>query len=335
MKTRIIDFKLFATQTTLLSATGNDLSPEMKTFYTKRLLEDGKPNFVYSQFAEKYNIPKHGGKTIEFRKASRLAPATTALTEGVTPAGNKLNVTKFTKTISQYGDYIEQSDILETTAIDDTVVMALNLLSDQATETLDIITRNEVCGGTQVIYAPKIVEGASTAVTVRTGLDATSTISLDLIMDAVNLLKRKNVSKINGDYICILHTDIAHDIMRSAEWKEIHKYSNPEPIYNGEIGKVHGVRFIETTNAPVWDSTVNVYGCVVFGAQAYGETEVDGLGLEVIVKNPGSGNTSDPLNQRSTVGWKATKVAARLSEEKMVRIECTSTKQDTITANAS
>lgn len=335
MTTRFIDFKLFATQTTLLKDTGNDLSPEMKTFYVKKLLEDGKPNLVYSQFAEKYNIPAHGGKTIEFRKPSKLAVATTALTEGVTPAGNKLNISTLTKSISQYGDFIEQSDILETTAIDDTVVMALDLLSDQASETLDTIVRNEVCGGTQVIYAPKIVSGTSTDVTLRTGLDETSTITMNLILDAVNLLKRKNVSKINGEYICILHPDVAMDLMKSDEWKDIHKYATPENIYNGDLGKIGSVRFVESTNAPVWASTVNVYGCVVFGAQAYAETEVEGLGLEVIVKNPGAGSTNDPLNQRSTVGWKATKVAARLSEEKMVRIECTSTSQSTITANAS
>lgn len=338
VRTRIINFKMFATQTSELRATDNDLSPEMKEFYKTKLLKDGEPNFVYSQFAEKQPIPKHGGKVIEFRKASKLAPAMTPLTEGVTPAGNKLNVTKFTKTVDQYGDFIEQSDILETTAIDDTVVMALGLLNGQASETLDNVTRNEVCGGTQVIYAPKIgADGTETEVTLRKNMDATSTINMKLIMDAVRLLKRKNVDKINGEYICILHPDISIDLQQSDEWKDVHKYTNPEPIYNGDIGKIGGVRFIESSNAPIWKAagdSVNAYGCVVFGAQAYAETDIDGLGLEVIVKNPGSAGTADPLNQRSTVGWKATKVAARLSEEKMVRIECTCTEQFQNAANA-
>ena len=51
---------------------------------------------------------------------------------------------------------------------------------------------------------------------------------------------------------------------------------------------------------------------------------ISGGGLEHIVKQLGSGGTNDPLNQRATVGWKATKSAVRLVEGYMVRIETTS-----------
>ena len=67
---------------------------------------------------------------------------------------------------------------------------------------------------------------------------------------------------------------------------------------------------------------------MILGANAYGVTEVEGGGLETIVKQLGSGGTSDPLNQRATVGWKATKTAERLVEQYMVRIETGSTFND-------
>jgi len=46
------------------------------------------------------------------------------------------------------------------------------------------------------------------------------------------------------------------------------------------------------------------------------------------VKPLGSGGTSDPLDQRATVGWKATKTAERLVEQYMIRVESTSTFND-------
>ena len=66
---------------------------------------------------------------------------------------------------------------------------------------------------------------------------------------------------------------------------------------------------------------VDVYATLVFGENAYGTTELANGGLEHIVKQLGSAGSSDPLNQRATVGWKATKVTVRLVEAFMIRIE--------------
>lgn len=71
-----------------------------------------------------------------------------------------------------------------------------------------------------------------------------------------------------------------------------------------------------------WGDDSRYIFCTLFlGADAYGKTKVEGSGLEVIVKQKGSSGSADPLNQRSSVGWKAIKCAERLSEEYMVRVE--------------
>ena len=112
-------------------------------------------------------------------------------------------------------------------------------------------------------------------------------------------------------------------------WMDVHKYASPENIYNGEIGKLGGVRFVETTEAKIVSngatSPINIFCTLFLGADAYGKTKVEGSGLEVIVKQKGSSGSADPLNQRSSVGWKAIKCAERLSEEYMVRVESGST----------
>ena len=318
----------FAVQVTTMNSQGNDLSPEMKTYYDKNLLYAAQAQLVHHQFGQKRPIPKHGGKTIEFRKFTPLAKALTPLTEGVTPAGNQLDVTAITATVAQYGDFITQSDVLELTAIDNTIVEATRLLGDQAGLTMDTVVRNILVAGTNVMYAPKInaSTGAETAVNSRANLDATAVLTVDLIEQAVTQLKAHNTPKINGDYVAIIHPHTAYTLMRDPDWRDPHKYQDTTNLYEGEIGKIAGVRFVESTEAKIWSGTgcpanLAVYGTLVFGENAYGVTDVEGAGLQTIVKQKGSAGTSDPLDQRSSVGWKAMETAKILMEPYIVRIE--------------
>ena len=312
-----INLRLFAVSYNATTEAG--LSPENKTFYEKVLLKSTTPNLVHNQFGQKRSIPKRGGKEIEWRKFSSLDKATEPLTEGVTPAGKKYTVTAVTAKVNQYGDYVGITDILDLTAIDNNVLEVTKMLGDQAGLTLDTITRNELAGGTNVIYANEVDS--------RSKLTADAKLTVDVVYQAVNVLKRMNVPKINGDYICILHPDVGTDLQLSEGWIEAHKYASPEEIYNGEIGKIAGCRFVESSESIIWTGEgcpegLAVYGCIFLGQDAYGVVDLEGGGLEHIVKPLGSGE--DPLNQRSTIGWKATAVAKRLAEERMVRVECCS-----------
>ena len=73
---------------------------------------------------------------------------------------------------------------------------------------------------------------------------------------------------------------------------------------------------------------IDVYSTLIFGANAYGTTTVEGNGLETIIKQLGSSGSADPLNQRATVGWKALKATEILSQPYMIRIESASTFSD-------
>lgn len=326
-----LNLQLFAVQTTA------DLSDEMKTYYEERLIDLAEPRLVHDQFGDKYPIPQNGGKVIEFRKYSPLAKALDPLTEGVTPDGNSLNVTAVTAEVKQYGDFIQLSDMLQLTAIDNNVVQCTKLLGAQAGRTLDTLTREVLNGGTNVIYAPKIsAEGAETEVKSRANLDATSRLTVDLVFKAAAMLESMNAAPIDDSYVAIIHPFVAYDLMRCPEWIDTHKYARPENIYAGEIGKIGNVRFVKSTEAKIWKgdgcpSGLAVFSTLVLGASAYGVTEVTGGGLQHIVKQLGYGE--DPLNQRSSCGWKATRAAKRLVEEYMVRIESCSAYSATAEAN--
>lgn len=383
----------------------DSLSAEMKTFYDKTLITLAGANLIHEQFGQKRPIPAGGGKTIEFRKFSKLPKALKAITEGVTPKGNKLSVSKVSATVDQYGDYIEQTDLLELTSIDNTIVEATKELASQAGLTLDTVVRNELIGGTNVMYAPEVIDGVETEILSREDITEDCKLRVKDIFKAAAELKAVNAPKINGSYVAIIHPYTAYDLMQEAgeQWIGISKYVNPENILKGEIGTLGGVRFVESTEAKIYGpceisdgvsrltvkSDVNssaskiavneiltpeefsvpvevyvagaantvtaientggvsyaVLGtavsslkegdiicgtgagkdgsavfCTLFLAEnAYGVTDIEGGGLQHIVKQRGYGN--DPLDQRSSVGWKATKVAKRLLEEYMLRVE--------------
>ena len=382
-----------------------DLSAEMKTFYDKMLITLAGPRLVHDQFGQKRPIPKNGGRNIEFRRFSKLPKALKPITEGVTPAGNKLKVSAINCSVDQYGDYIEQTDLLELTAIDNTIVEATKELAAQAGLTLDTVVRNELVGGTNVMYVPYTEKGKEAEVTSRARINGNCRLRVKDVFKAAAELKAVNAPKINGSYVAIIHPYVAYDLMQEAgdTWIGIQKYKNPEMIYRGEIGELGGVRFVESTEAKIYapckiadgysrltlknaitSSTTSVavnealtaatfetpvpvyigghentvtgvtvtggvssltlgtaiekaeegdpicgqgagdWGDAVFctlflGENAYGVTDIEGGGLEHIVKQKGYGN--DPLNQRSSVGWKATKVAKRLLEEYILRVE--------------
>jgi N4-gp56 family major capsid protein len=154
-------------------------------------------------------------------------------------------------------------------------------------------------------------------------------LTVDDIFKAARFLKKQNAPKINGSYVAIIHPDVAYDLMRNEEWVDVHKYSATSEIFEGEIGKIAGVRFVETTEAKIFSKegsgSRDVYSTLVLGANAYGVTELTGGGLQHIVKQLGSAGTADPLNQRATAGWKGTKTAEILVESYMIRIESAST----------
>ena len=309
------NLQLFAEPNTNLTSSSG-LTDEMKTYYSDYLVDNATPKLVHDQFGQKHPIPKNGGKIIEFRKYNPLPKLTTPISEGITPDGQSLTMSTITAEVKQYGGYITLSDVLLLTAIDNNLVQATKLLGAQAGATLDTIVREVLNGGTNVIFS-----GGKEA---RSSLAEGDKLTCEDIKKAVRLLKTQNAEPINGSWVAIIHPDMAYDLTSDPLWKDVKTY-DPSDLYEGEIGKIYGVRFVETTEAKKFVGKGNggatVYSTLVIADNAYGVTEITGGGLEHIVKQLGSAGTGDPLNQRATAGWKATKVAERLVENYMIRIE--------------
>ena len=307
------------------TTTAEGMTVEMKTFYDRTLIENAEPELVHDQWAQTRDIPKNGGKTIEFRKYDQLPKALTPLTEGVTPEGQEMKVTKLEATVKQYGGFVALSDLLILTAIDNNIVEASELIGSQAGRTLDTISREVMNAGTNVQYA----EGQ---VTSRAAITSDMKLTVKAVKKAVRFLKKQNAKRINGYFYGIINPDCSFDLTEDEKFVEVVKYKNPERIYNGEIGAIEGVRFVETTEAKIFAeagaSGIDVYSTLILAANEYETTKIMGGGLETIIKLLGSAGTADPLDQRATVGWKALKVTEILSQQYMVRIESASTFND-------
>lgn len=307
------------------TTTAEGMNVEMKTFYDRTLIENAEPELVHDQWAQTRDIPQNGGKTIEFRKYDQLPKALTPLTEGVTPEGQEMKVTKLEATVKQYGGFVAMSDLLILTAIDNNIVEASELIGSQAGRTLDTISREVMNAGTNVQYA----EGQ---VTSRAAITSDMKLTVKAVKMAVRFLKKQNAKRINGYFYGIINPDCSFDLTEDEKFVEVVKYKTPEKIYNGEIGAIEGVRFVETTEAKIFAgagaSGIDVYSTLILAANAYATTKIKGGGLETIIKQLGSAGTADPLDQRATVGWKALKVTEILSQQYMVRIETASTFND-------
>lgn len=304
------------TQTTANQAT------EVKQYYNRTLLSRLTPALVFDKFAQKKPMPKHNGKTVEFRKFNSLAPATTPLTEGVTPDGSNFSVTPKTAALAQYGDFIQTSDVLNDVAIDPVTTEIVELLGEQAGLTIDTIAREVLSGGTSIQYA-----GAKTG---TASITASDKISYAEILKAVRTLKKNHAKPFeDGYYVGFINAAQAYDLQQDPMWQDVSKYNGAKAIMDGEIGKIGKVRFIETENLKVKTgagaSGIDVHCAIILGKDAFGTVELEGKGgVETIIKTPkgNDGNTNDPLNQRSTAGWKAMKAYVILEELALLRLEC-------------
>lgn len=305
--------------TTGSNTSGNDLSSSNnKVYYDHNLIRLVGPLLIHDQFGKQVSIPKNHGKTMEFRGFEPLPKAMTALTEGVTPNGEKLDMYTVTATLKQYGDYVTLTDLLQMTAIDNHVLEAQERLGDQAGRTLDTVTREVINAGTNVQYADGTV-------TSRAALTADNKLTPTAIAMAVRTLKKHNAPRIKGKFMGIINQDVSFDLMQTQEYKDMFRYTDNSSFKNGYIFDLSGVEFYETSEAKIWTSAgknqEDVYSTLIVGMDAFAVTKLEGEGLETIVKQLGSAGANDPLNQRSTVGWKALKAVAILTQQYMVRIE--------------
>lgn len=310
----------------------NGLSSTLKSFYDTELLENARVELFYAQFAKKQPLPAGRGKTVEWRKWNTFEKAA-ALQEGVIPSGQTLTQTSLTDTIAQYGTYATVSDELELRAYDDVILGATEEMGASAAETQEWLIRQKLLTNANVFYCDNIdvstgkPTGATPTSPAQMAASETAICLLtpDSVAKIATVMKKNRVPTINGKYYAVVHPSVAYDLRKSEAWVEAHKYASVEEIKNGEIGELHGVRFIEDNFAPILKGNYAnkeksaTYATFFFGKEAFGIIDPEGGALQMIIKD--KSQVGGPLNQFSTVGYKFTTNGAKiLYPERVMRV---------------
>ncbi|NCC90503.1 MAG: N4-gp56 family major capsid protein [Spirochaetia bacterium] len=330
--------------------TSNVISSAVSEFYDRAHLEVARPMLTYAKWSTKKRLKKGHGKQIKFRRPVPFDPATTPLTEGLTPQGRSFEYQEVTGTVDFFGDWASLSDVIQVIEPDPILTDIVTEFGEQEALTINTLMRNKLMTGTNAYFASNVAnrEAVKDSIKVadikamRLALKKAKTKPLTKMMNASTGI---STTPIEACYIALVSLEVASDLrdLESSGFVPVHKYASQTGILEGEIGKLDGIRFIETTEAPVWKGAgttpasgvvgtggaTDVHGVIVFGANAYAEIPLESLNSGIIIKAGNLKDTndkSDPLNQRSTVGWKLAWGGVILNDDWIIRYECGSTR---------
>jgi len=317
-----------------------------QTYYDKSLLERAQPELVYAEFGQDRPLKTRSTNKISFRRWEALAVATTALTEGITPVGSSLSKTDISATISQYGDFVTVSDVLEWTSRDEVLNEAADVLGEQAGQTIDQICRDILVAGTSVFC---LTDSSGASDTTRTNVDGL--INAVAINKALRLLQNNNAkyftklikpgtgvgsSAILPAFWAVVSPWTFYDLRGVTGFVSVKDYPAQQEVMKQEVGSYREMRCVMTTHGKMFaDAGANVasghkttgtvkedvFATIIVGMNAYGKIPLTGHAMEMITKPLGSGGTEDPLNQRATAGWKAAQTFKILNDSFMTRLE--------------
>lgn len=295
----------------MMLSTSGEIDPAFQKANDQKFVELHKPKLVFEKYIGSVNLPANSGNTVRFPKKNRITPKNTLLKEGKTPEPNKFQISAVTATVEQHGDYVMYSDVALGTSIYDLMAYARDVQAFESAEVKNALIRDDILANDsiQVAYADKVAaDGTTTEVSSVSGIDKSAKLTVDVVRKMVRIMKRNNIQPAVGeDYVMFIHPDQWYDLTSDPKWADMHKHADPTPLFTGEIGRISGMRFVETTTTLVTKdgaSGSTVYHTIVLGADAVDQVKMANGGVTTIAKGLGSGGTADPLNQRATVGWK-------------------------------
>lgn len=312
-------------------------------FFDRKLLERGVPYLLHTEFGQKRPLPTKSTKIIRFRRYNALTAATTPLTEGTTPSSIALAVTDATATVAQYGAYVELSDVVDATSLEAVQTEAAEVLGEQAGQSVDIVARDILVAGTNVLYT----NGSARA-------NVNTVISAAILDKTIRQLQNNNAkyyvemsdgsTKINTypvrpTFVAIVHPDVFFTLQGVSGFKSVEEYAAGSKTRREEVGIYKNIRFFMSTQAKIFagagatggtsvketSTLADVYSTLIFGTDAYGVIDLRGHAMATFRKGFGSAGTADPLDQRATIGWKAWTTTRILNDAFMTRIESAAT----------
>lgn len=272
------------------------LTAFMPQYWDQVLGENLYPNLYFYQFGTKRSVPRNFGTSIKIPriKKNRIV---TSLTEGTIVGTCPISDQFISGTMAQYGGAYKHSDVLIMTNLSDVIELSLIEIARDIARRIDRSVRNALSANGFVI---------SDAL-------ASNPIKPTHIMEAVvRLDSSDNPRPPDNHFPAIIHPTQVFSLQNNLSggaWLDVIKYTegNVNRAYIGEVGKLYGARFTTSNNIRRRALSAALSGVenYMFAPDAYYVSEISDMTTKTIVKQLGSGGTSDPLNQIATVGAKA------------------------------
>uniref|UniRef100_A0A6M3IEY5 Putative major capsid protein n=1 Tax=viral metagenome TaxID=1070528 RepID=A0A6M3IEY5_9ZZZZ len=320
-----------------LETTTKFVTQEIRQFYERKMLDIAKTDIEFERFGKPATIPAREGKSAQWRRFEKITVSSTianyTLLEGTAPASTAATISAVSASISQYGQWSEITDVLETQAIDPLISSYTEAYGEAMARGRDMVVRAEFSNATTIQYAgAATVVGTSGAGSVGSG----NYLNAAEIMEAKRTLRRNGAKKIGANYVMFIHPDNEHDLFQDPDVVDAFQFAaqrgGANPLFSGEIGDYMGVHFISTNNLLIHSSYgmsgADTYECVMFGDGFYGVTHLAALPPKIIIHPRGTGGHTDPLDQKSTVGWKVAMAAKILNNDFGVLVHCASSRSN-------
>jgi N4-gp56 family major capsid protein len=340
-----------------LSKTYNP-GPEVSGYYDRALMPTRYRKFVWRGFGIEKSVPVNEGRDITVARYGRLSDATDELLDGVTPEPMTIDRTPLTLRLVPHGAFIRYTDQVQDVGVDKNVLQVFSqTLQKQALSTLDVLCRDAIVAGTQVVYAGSPADGDTdgnfrehivSKITKAAFQGAESLLDLawvELITEKIDLANKYGAMPVDAAYVAIGHTNLLKDLEGlnlvttgdTEVFVPVRKYASQGNLLEGEVGKVGRIRIclnssgkiipggsaaVASTGLRSTGGMIDTYILQVFGKGYYANTGLAKGGIKSKVKPIGSGGSEDALDQRGSLGWKTWAVHGIVDDECGVRIEC-------------
>jgi N4-gp56 family major capsid protein len=248
------------------------------------------------------------GAAVVFTTVNDLSIATTALNESSDVSAVALSDSQSTLTLQEFGNAAISTKLIRSTSFVPYDQVIANVVGWNAGRSMDAYAFALLAGGTNVRYA---AGNGGTAATGRTSVIPTELLGASDVRRALADLRGGSVMDFGGYYTAFIHSDVSYDLRAqtgAAAWRDPHTYSQPDEIWQGEIGAFEGFRFVETPTAPLFSDAgssttlTDVYRTLFLGrqafAKAYSHSDGNGAYPQFIL-----GPVTDKLRRNVPVGW--------------------------------
>lgn len=291
----------------------------LQRYYDKLFLERLQNFQKYNFLAVQKTLPKNSGKIVYFTRMAQLTTNHNALTDGIAPTNIASTADSLIATTKPYGAFEYIGHQYELSTLDVGLKEHVELMAQNAGESLDRVLGSTMgLTGTCTQMCANSVEIAS--------ITTTDLMTVTGIRSAVAKLKKAKAPKWdNGNYRAVLNCDAIYALQGDANagnWINVNMYNsgqNAELLKKGVIGTLYGVDIVETnltftssasTGEPGPAARPNFFA----GKGAVAEVKLTGEGdARIIYKHAGNaGDTSNPLDMYSTLGWKIEAYACKV-----------------------